>query len=407
MKSRIAISYSFHDEDWLGGKNYFASLFRAIEIVRPADLSFVLVTGRKIRTSLPKEFPFLEVIRTPLMDRWHPLWLLRQMTLRSMDEDPLLAGFLRRHKIDVLSHSAQLGRAPGLKSIEWLYDFQFMHLPEYWQRRHIRWAEQRYKAACRNCDALIVSSNNALSDLLRFAPWCGVPKHVLHFVSNPIDFARLMSHQELASKYSLPLDYFYLPNQFWSNKNHRLAIDALALVRSRGVDCTIVCTGKTFDGRKSGYFEELMQHCSSVGMKPHFRILGVVPYSDTQSLMAHARAVLNPSRFEGWSTTVEEAKAMHKTLFLSDIPVHREQSPEFGKYFSADNHEELADLMQHHMEVPRPLSVSNEVAHATYRQRLEAFGVAYLAILRSVLSPAGCGVASTNPSSSARSVFKR
>src|SRR5262249_34973779 len=153
--------------------------------IKPDDFEFVLITGLKTRTTLPDEFSELDVIRTAYLDRYHPLWWARQVTVHGFVRDPIFARFLRARSIDVLSHSMQLGPSPGLKTIEWLYDFQFMHLPEYWQRKHIRWAERRYRAACRNCDALIVSSHNALDDLGRFAPWSQTPSYVLHFVSNP------------------------------------------------------------------------------------------------------------------------------------------------------------------------------------------------------------------------------
>jgi glycosyltransferase involved in cell wall biosynthesis len=58
--------------------------------------------------------------------------------------------------------------------------------------------------------------------------------------------------------------------------------------------------------------------------------------------MQFAVAFINPSYFEGWSTTVEEAKSMGKGVLLSDIPVHREQSPQLGVYFHPDDPEALA-----------------------------------------------------------------
>ncbi len=36
-------------------------------------------------------------------------------------------------------------------------------------------------------------------------------------------------------------------------------------------------------------------------------------------------AVVQPSHFEGWSTLVEDAKTLGKPLFVSNLPVHREQ----------------------------------------------------------------------------------
>ena len=381
MKLRVAIAYHFHDRDWLGGKNYFSSLLKAIDATGNDEFEFVLVTGRRIITSLPAEFPSIEVVRTPLLDRMHPLWLLRQFGLRKFDRDPLLTGLLRRHRIDVLSHSGNVGPAPGIKTLAWLYDFQFLHLPEYWQAKHIRWAEQRYNAACRQCDGIVVSSRDALRDLDRFAPWCRASKHVLPFVSNPIEFDKLPNAAQLRETYGVPVDYFYLPNQFWKNKNHRLAVDALAALKRDGIPATIVCTGKTFDGRRPEYYAELMAHCEEMGVTDRLKILGVIPYAHTQGLMAHARAVINPSRFEGWSTTVEEAKSFHKKLLLSDIAVHREQSPTLGHFFPVDAPEELARLMVQCLQEPSHELVPAKIA-ADYAARLKAFGLAYIAVLR-------------------------
>jgi glycosyltransferase involved in cell wall biosynthesis len=63
------------------------------------------------------------------------------------------------------------------------------------------------------------------------------------------------------------------------------------------------------------------------------------------SLMHHAIAVIQPSTFEGWSTSVEESKAMGKQIILSSIDVHVEQAPERGIYFSPHSPDELVAHM--------------------------------------------------------------
>ncbi len=64
-------------------------------------------------------------------------------------------------------------------------------------------------------------------------------------------------------------------------------------------------------------------------------------------LLAHAVAVINPSRFEGWSSSVEEAKALGKPLIVSDIPVHREQvaGRTTADLFGVDDADALAGLL--------------------------------------------------------------
>lgn len=384
MKNRVAIAYSFNDRDWLGGKNYFASLFGAIAAIQPQDLEFVLVTGRKTETELPDEFPWLTVVRTAWMDRLHPLWLLRQISLRSLGTDPLFERFLAKHKIDVLSHSGPLRQGARIKSLPWLYDFQFMHLPQYWAPKHVRWAKQRFDAACRHGDGLILSSHDAARDLQKFAPWCSLPRHVLQFVSNPVEFSKIVPKDVLIKKYDLPDTYFYLPNQFWTNKNHRLVIDALLILKVQGQKANVICTGKPFDGRQPEYFDELMRYREQQGLADAFRVLGVVPYPDLQSLMAHACAVINPSRFEGWSTTVEEAKTLHRRLLLSDIAVHREQSPKNADYFGVDDAPELARLLMACAEENQRVLSEEEIC-TDYTRRLKEFGHNYLNVIRSTL----------------------
>jgi glycosyltransferase involved in cell wall biosynthesis len=376
-KKRIAFAHNFNDSDWLGGKNYFASLFGAIEALQPKDMEFVFVTGKKTVTNLPKEFPWLEVIRTPFMDRMHPLWLLRQTTLRTNGTDPLLEFLLSRHRIDLLSHSGPLRKGSRIKSLPWLYDFQFMHLPQYWEPKHILWAKKRYAAACKKSDGLIVSSHDAARDLLQLEPFCSLPRHVLQFVSNPVDFEKIAPLEFLTQKYKLPNKYFYLPNQFWTNKNHRIVIDALAILKRQGKSLTVVCTGKPFDGRRPEYFDELMRHREELGLENEFRVLGIV-------LMAHACAVMNPSRFEGWSTTVEEAKTLQRRLLLSDIGVHREQSPKNASFFGVDDPQGLSKLLME-CSVQAPLALPIKKINQEYSVRLEIFGQNFLRMIQSTL----------------------
>jgi len=383
MKLRVAINYNFHDRSWYGGRNYFASLFEAVSACEPHEFSFVLIVGHKTETTLPDQFPEIDVVRTRLLDRMTAPWLFRQGNLRMLNRDWLMADFLRRQRIDILSHSMPLGPVRGLKTMPWLYDFQFLHLPELWNPRHIRWARQWYSAACHCSDAVVLSSESALADMRTIAGDGRAAAHVLRFVSNSVDFSRLPSHHALCERYRIPHRYFYLPNQFWENKNHRLAIDALSLLKHAGIDATIVCTGRTADGRQPEYFNRLMAYCRAAGVEEQFKVLAIIPYIESQGLMLHAHAVINPSRFEGWSTTVEEAKTLHKALFLSDIEVHREQAPRQGAFFQVDDPAALAALMADALRRPAETVVPASVT-ADHAARLRLFGESYLAILRSL-----------------------
>ena len=89
-----------------------------------------------------------------------------------------------------------------------------------------------------------------------------------------------------------------------------------------------------------------MRRAAEMGCARSSRCLGLVSYADLIGLMRYLTALINPSLFEGWSTTVEEAKSLGKTIILSDIPVHREQAPENGRFFDPGwPRTQLADRM--------------------------------------------------------------
>ena len=73
--------------------------------------------------------------------------------------------------------------------------------------------------------------------------------------------------------------------------------------------------------------------------------MGIVPYNDLISLMYHSIAIINPSKFEGRSSTVEQAKSLGKKVILSNINIHKEQNPDRGIYFNEDDNKKLADIL--------------------------------------------------------------
>jgi glycosyltransferase involved in cell wall biosynthesis len=166
------------------------------------------------------------------------------------------------------------------------------------------------------------------------------------------------------------------------------------LLRQQGRAVDVVATGNASDPRQPDHFSSLMATARRLGVDGLFRPLGVVPYQDLMSLMRNAVAVINPSKFEGWSTTVEEAKSMGKAIVLSDIAVHREQAPDRAVYFPADDAGLLAErisgtLDRWDADVDAQFV---ERAAASLRGRREAFARRYEDIVLSTLARHGMGV---------------
>lgn len=122
-------------------------------------------------------------------------------------------------------------------------------------------------------------------------------------------------------------------------------IEALGLLATQGCRPLVISTGTTHDYRNPDYFPALCSRLEKVGLPDRLRFLGLGPYAEVAVLMRNAIAFINPSLFEGWSTTVEEAKSIGKRLMLSDLADHREQAPTRSLFFDPHSSDDLAAKM--------------------------------------------------------------
>ena len=141
--------------------------------------------------------------------------------------------------------------------------------------------------------------------------------------------------------------YYYLPNQFWSHKNHIVVFKAVKELINEIEELLLVCTGNPYDYKNNttDYFDSLNKYISDNKLGNNIINLGLVSYDDVNVLMKHCVSVINPSYFEGWSSTVEEAKAFNKNIILSNIDIHKEQSPNKGYFFDKDNYKQLKKIL--------------------------------------------------------------
>ena len=330
---------------WLGGRNYLRNLLTAIYNLPGRTIEPVILTppGGQDQTS---DLPPFEVFSSSAFALDRKSDFLRKALTAVFRRNVVVEKVLRKYRISVLSHSGHLGPRASIATIGWVPDFQSMHLPQFQKDRAAKAdRERRVLRICANSTKVVVSSECVRKDLAEFAPQFAGKAELLRFVAAPFAREPVTSFPELMQKYQIEEPFFLLPNQFWAHKNHRTVISALKVLRDRGQRATVLATGATQDHRTPEYFGSLMEYAKECNVLEDFRVLGVVPYEDLAGLMKWTVSLINPSLFEGWSTSVEEAKTAGKAIVLSDIPVHREQNPERGIFFSPLDAEQLADAL--------------------------------------------------------------
>ena len=192
---------------------------------------------------------------------------------------------------------------------------------------------------------IVFSSESAAADFGRFYPAARARAEVLHFHTHPSPSWFTGDPAAVQRQFHLPDEFLLVSNQFWQHKNHRTLFAALALLQERGLRPTVVCTGQTGDFRKKDYFNTLLRQMHEAGIASQVCVLGLIERAEQIQLMRRSLAVIQPSLFEGWSTVLEDARALGKTVIASDLAVHREQDPPGCTFFVRIQPEALADAL--------------------------------------------------------------
>ena len=331
---------------WTGGYYYLLNLLRAIDSKSGANVRSVLFVPPSASSELLT--PFAEIANVEIVHDEH--FDARFDRRRLIDalvfgSDHGAAKCFRANSVDLVFEAARyFGWRFPFPLVTWLPDFQHRRMPElfgkaaYWRRELGFQAQVRSKGR-----RIMVSSYDAKADCERFYPPTLGRVAVVRFAV-PVELQSVREPvSSVRGKYGLPPHFFFLPNQFWAHKNHELVIEALEILKGRGIDCVVAASGQPVDPRRPTHFEDLKRRVDTSGLTASFRFLGMIPRADLLGLMRACSALINPSKFEGWSTTVEEAKSLGVPMLLSDLAVHREQAGDRARFFGSPV--ELAELL--------------------------------------------------------------
>lgn len=343
--TRVAFTV-FGGDGWTGGINYLRNLLSAMADLpgRPVE-AVLFVAPETPAESISLLLPFLA--QPPVVvPGWGSgvgsrAWRLLGSALLQRDFVSLRAFHAQRIDV-VFQHAAWYGYWFPIPTLAWIADFQHRQLPQMFSKANRLKRDFGYAALSRCATRLMVSSDDARQDCERFFPASRGRVTVLPFCVTPPDPTLQMDPQEVRRLHDLPKRFFYMPNQLWRHKNHLIVIEALRRLKQRGEDVVVACTGKAADSRNPEHPAHVLALVKRYGLENEFRFLGLVPYEHVMPLVRAALALINPSLFEGWSTTVEEAKALGVPMLLSNISLHREQTQDMARYFDPRSADDVA-----------------------------------------------------------------
>ena len=377
-------------KDWIAGVVYVKNVIRALNLLpneeRPA-LYFILGPDSTVEVyrDLGRLLPPLEYytfrdgarLRSKVMDSIRHAGLTRW---------PIsLERLARKLKLSALFPlQISLGKSFSCSWVGWIPDFQHKRMPQFFSHREIRERDECFRQITREADHIIVGSQDAYGDLIRWFPTVPDRVSVFPFVSVPAEDWYESDPREIVRHFGLPAKYLIFPSQFWIHKNHTCLFEAMRLLAD-GLcpDIALVCTGREHDYRHPEYARKLLADLKSFGLERNVHCLGLLPRHTQIQLVRAAVAVIQPSWFEGWSALVEDARTLGKRIYVSDIPIHREQTPLNARFFDPKSPAELAEMIAADWKLlsPGPDLALEREALTAQRQRAVDFARLFLNII--------------------------
>jgi glycosyltransferase involved in cell wall biosynthesis len=333
---------------WTGGYHYLLNLFRVLDGHQPGRIVPVLFHGtdRPGADVAPfRSVPGVEIVCSPAFNDSRNTFSLVSAVVAGSDR--AIRRAFEHQRVDAVFEVARFfGKQLGIPAMAWMADFQHRAMPQAFSRPGYWKRELGFRAQIGGGREVILSSRDAQRACERYYPASAGHTHVVHFAIPPPAPISDEEARRIADGYGLPPEFLFMPNQFWQHKNHLMVASAMGMLKARGTTAVIAASGKPADPRNRGHFAAVQAAIESQGVADRYRILGMIPYRDLAALLHSCTALINPSRYEGWSTTVEEARSAGVPLILSDLPVHREQAGDRASYFNVDDPAQLADAIE-------------------------------------------------------------
>ena len=364
------------DPNWHAGNIYIFNLINAISKIDKSERDNIKLS---LATRNSKEVP-AEII--PLLDK---IYIDTILVLSFYKFISVLPPFLRFklfnfRQIDFYYPPGNFPKKWIFNWGGWIPDFQYKHLPHLFSETEFNNREARNKNLAEQSPILAFSSQHALNDYQKFFPKNSSNAYLLRFVSNANKEWFKSDAIAVQQKFNLPDNFFIVCNQFWKHKDHPTVIRAMGLLKQKGIEITVICTGATEDFRNPDYYPSLIKLAQELGVENQLKVLGFISRYDQIQLIRRSLAIIQPSLFEGWSTVVEDGRSLGKHIFLSNFEVHLEQNPPNTWFFEMGNSKDLANSIE--ANIPQltagPITNNEEKAFLENQNLMKEYGLNFV-----------------------------
>lgn len=257
---------------------------------------------------------------------------------RSPGKDP----FVENLRPQVIHIPIQNGFLTDVPSIYHPHDLQHRHLPEFFSAEEVAWRDRWYETLCRHSTVVAVSSAWTRADVIEQLNLRSGKVHVVPLAppiaAGPLPDPRQQS--ALLAELGVAEPYALYPAQFWAHKNHIRLLQAIAQLRTAGLEVNLVGTGF-----QTEHFAVVDATARKLGIADLVQWPGFVPQASLRALFGNARAVIVPSLFESASGPLWEAFDAGVPAACSNVTSLPDQAGDAAVVFDPLSISSIADAL--------------------------------------------------------------
>lgn len=350
MDQEISIGIIYRNRaNWIGGTYYIQNIISSLLTVEGIKLPRIVVFVNKhedfIELSNVTNYPKLEEVILNIHAVKFCRFINRIYRFFTGDLTGLVTVFRKnKYGLKFIYPISPYNIKKNRGNLMWIPDFQEIHMPHLFSEKEIQERDTVTKLYVRRELPIVFSSNDAYNDFKKYYKPKNNKTFILPFTVTHPDFSN-ENINDIKSKYNIKGDFLFCANQFWAHKNHKYLFQSFLEVKKKGLNLQLVCSGRLYDHRNKNYGEELLNFIKENNLEEDIILVGFISRTEQLCLMANAYAIVQPSLFEGWNTTVEDAKCLNKFIFLSNLNVHIEQAPTNVCYFDPHDVNDLVDKL--------------------------------------------------------------
>lgn len=350
-RKRLGIRFDFSYTTATGAAIFFQNIIRTLNILpdeKKPEVYVFVSPDAPLNDISAIDYPYLNI--SPI--RYLPLWKrminrvyrkLSQGSRFNFFNAKTYSGEPLNGVVSLVIPSEDIA---AKKQLIWIADLQIYHLPENFTQKEIDLNKGLEIRTVKGKHDIVLCSQWVINDFNEIFKGHQCKTHRLRFATIHPGFSHVDVNY-LIEKYKIRQPYFIVSNQFWVHKNHLAVCKAINRLKNDYPDICCVFTGnpKIVDAKSKAYVEGLLNYVQENNLGRQIAFLGLIPREDQLCLMKNSLAIIQPSFFESWNTTVEDAKRLKKFIILSDLEVHREQIQKNVYFFDPNKVDELVNRM--------------------------------------------------------------